>query len=449
VVLFAPKSANALLIDFIEKERALYHVKGSPRAGLTGATIGFFFGFAAVSLFGPTAKTIKDLIDLSPAEVGLLVAMPALSGSLLRIPFSAWVDKNGGRKPFLVLFAMAVIGMTGLAVILQTRFPQEMEHGIYPWLLFFGFLSGSGIATFSVGISQVSYWFPRQRQGMALGAFAGFGNLAPGIFSFLIPVFMGTLGLPNTYLAWLLFLIAGMVIYAFLGQNAPYFQALQEGASPSEAQEFATGLYTEESKRQELFPSGGFIHTLSRSATNAHTWLLVILYFTTFGGFIALTAWFPTYWQEFHATSAGRAGIFTAAFSLLASIIRVPGGSVADRIGGRLTAILSLSVLAAGAVVMTMAVSAPFAFSGAILMGVGMGINNAAVFKMVPEFIPEAIGGASGWVGGLGAFGGFVVPPVMGKFIEFEGQAGYAHGFSVFILLALVALLCAYLQKRI
>jgi len=426
----------------------VYHVKGSPHAGLAGATIGFFFGFAAVSLFGPTAKTLKDLIQLTPAEVGLLVAMPSLSGSLLRIPFSAWVDKNGGRKPFLVLFALAVAGMIGLAFILQTRFPQDMGHDIYPWLLFFGFLSGSGIATFSVGISQVSYWFPQKRQGWALGAFAGFGNLAPGIFSFLIPVFMGSIGLPNTYLAWLVFLIAGMLIYAFLGQNAPYFQALHQGALPEQAREFARQLYPEEAKRQELFPSGGFVHTLTRSAANGHTWVLVILYFTTFGGFIALTAWFPTYWQEYYASSAGTAGLLTAAFSLLASIIRVPGGSLADRMGGGRTALLSLSVLAAGSAIMVLADSVSASFLGAILMGGGMGVNNAAVFKMVPDLVPEAIGGASGWVGGLGAFGGFVIPPVMGKFVEMEGRGGYAHGFSVFILLALLALFFAYMQNR-
>jgi NNP family nitrate/nitrite transporter-like MFS transporter len=77
-----------------------------------------------------------------------------------------------------------------------------------------------------------------------------------------------------------------------------------------------------------------------------------------------------------------------------------------------------------------------------------MGVNNAAVFKMVPDLVPEAIGGASGWVGGLGAFGGFAIPPVMGKFVEVEGRAGYAHGFSVFILLALLAFFCAYMLNR-
>ncbi len=77
------------------------NIKGSPRGGLFAATLGFFIGFAAVALFGPTAKRFQEVMELSPMMVGFLVAAPALSGSLLRIPFSAWVDTTGGRKPLL------------------------------------------------------------------------------------------------------------------------------------------------------------------------------------------------------------------------------------------------------------------------------------------------------------------------------------------------------------
>lgn len=75
---------------------------GTPRQALFGATLGFFVGFAAVALFGPTASRFKEVMNLSPTQVALLVAIPALTGSLLRIPFSAWVDTTGGRKPLLV-----------------------------------------------------------------------------------------------------------------------------------------------------------------------------------------------------------------------------------------------------------------------------------------------------------------------------------------------------------
>lgn len=162
-------------------------IQGTPSSALTAATLGFFFGFAAVALFGPTAKEFKDLLGLSPAAVGLLIAAPNLSGSLLRIPFSAWVDADGGRRPFIWLMGLSVTGMTGLAVLMVTQYPDGLTTGYYPLLLALGVLSGAGIATFSVGISQVSYWFPQRRQGWALGTYAGAGNLAPGIFSFSFP----------------------------------------------------------------------------------------------------------------------------------------------------------------------------------------------------------------------------------------------------------------------
>jgi len=103
---------------------------------------------------------------------------------------------------------------------------------LYPLLLLFGVLSGCGIATFSVGISQVSYWFPQKNQGKALGFYAGVGNLAPGIFSFLLPFSIGAWGLTGSYLAWLIFLAAGMLLYWKMGLNAWYFQLIEQKIAP-------------------------------------------------------------------------------------------------------------------------------------------------------------------------------------------------------------------------
>jgi NNP family nitrate/nitrite transporter-like MFS transporter len=81
-------------------------------------------------------------------------------------------------------------------------------------------------------------------------------------------------------------------------------------------------------------------------------------------------------------------------------------------------------------------------------MALGMGVTNAAVFKLVPQEVPEAVGGAAGWVGGLGAFGGFAIPPVMGAFVRVSGNAGYPTGFTVFIGLSLLSLSLSYILRR-
>lgn len=417
-------------------------LKGNPKQGLFGATIGFFAGFAAVALFGTTASRFNEVMNLTPVMVGLLVAIPSLSGSLLRIPFGAWVDTTGGRKPFLILLWLSLLGMGGLLAVVYLLYPDNLSTSLYPLLLLLGVLSGCGIATFSVGIGQVSYWFPQDKQGTALGAYAGLGNLAPGIFSLLLPLALIRWDLAGAYLAWTLFLLAGVLLYQWSGLNAYFFQLREQGLPIQEARVKAARM------GQEIFPRGGVRDSLVAAARNWRTWFLVMIYFTTFGGFIALTAWFPTYWREFFALSAVAAGGRTALFSITASVVRVLGGSFSDRVGGERTAILSLGTAFGGALIMTLSSLQSVSLLGMMLLAIGMGVANAAVFKLMPLYVKEAVGGAAGWVGGLGAFGGFVIPPVMGFFVRAQGVGGYAGGFAVFILLASISLALAFVLKR-
>ncbi|HBI6989030.1 TPA: MFS transporter [Clostridium perfringens] len=423
------------------------NLKGNPNRGLIGATLGFFIGFAAVSLYGPTSAVFKEaFINLNPVLLALLIAAPNLSGSLLRIPFSAWVDTTGGRKPLIVLLLLSIIGMGGLYIVLAF-FSDNLNQ--YYYLLFaLGLLSGCGIATFSVGVSQASYWFPKSKQGVALGIYGGVGNLAPGIFALLIPnLALPLLGLPGSYLAWLIFLIVGTVIYIKIGQNAWYFQLVDKGINKDEAKKIASKEYG-----QELFPKGKASETLLISAKSWKTWALVFIYFTTFGGFLALTGWFPNYWMTYFGLNMKVAGLLTALYSILTSLTRIYGGKVADKNGGEITTIVSLGIALIGAICMTFASTMTLAIIGIILLAIGMGVANAAVFKIVPNAVPEAMGGASGWIGGLGALGGFLIPPVMASFLNRSGFAGYSQGFSVFIVLIIVAIgviaLFQALQKK-
>ena len=423
------------------------NLKGNPNRGLIGATLGFFIGFAAVSLYGPTSAVFKEaFVNLNPVLLALLIAAPNLSGSLLRIPFSAWVDTTGGRKPLIVLLLLSIIGMGGLYIVLAF-FSDNLNQ--YYYLLFaLGLLSGCGIATFSVGVSQASYWFPKSKQGVALGIYGGVGNLAPGIFALLIPnLALPLLGLPGSYLAWLILLIVGTVIYIKIGQNAWYFQLVDKGINKDEAKEIASKEYG-----QELFPKGKASETLLISAKSWKTWALVFIYFTTFGGFLALTGWFPNYWMTYFGLNMKVAGLLTALYSILTSLTRIYGGKVADKNGGEITTIVSLGIALIGAICMTFASTMTLAIIGIILLAIGMGVANAAVFKIVPNAVPEAMGGASGWIGGLGALGGFLIPPVMASFLNRSGFAGYSQGFSVFIVLIIVAIgviaLFQALQKK-
>jgi NNP family nitrate/nitrite transporter-like MFS transporter len=462
-----------------------HSVRGNPTTGLFGATLGFFTGFAGVALFGATIKSFEGAVGWTPAFIGLLISIPSLTGSLLRIPFSAWVDTSGGRKPFLVLLALSIAGLGGLAFLLSGA--RGGHGGLLLYILFFGALGGCGIATFSVGIGQTSYWFPQKKQGAALGTYAGIGNLAPGIFTVLLTSFaLPALGLPGSYLAWLGFLGAGTALYFFTGRNAPYFQLLARGLPPERAKEEAASRFG-----QELFPKQRLWTGLALSAGRWQTWALVVVYFTTFGGFIALTAWLPRYWTSLFSLPVRTAGLLTLAYSTLASLVRVAGGKVSDRLGGEKTAIAALAFMAAGSIVMTLSRDVWLSLTGVLVMAAGMGVANAAVFKLVPQRVPWAVGGAAGWVGGIGAFGGFVFPNVLSLFLgrtpsvavtgasstawasavsgaspaggDWEtsaaagaastaalrsGDPGYAIGFTIFIALAILSIVIVLVLKR-
>lgn len=412
-------------------------IKGNPARGLTAATIGFFFGAAAISLFGPSVIRLSEIMVMSPFKMGLLVAIPTLSGSLLRIPFGASVDVHGGRKSFLLLMSLSIVGLLGLSYLFTARFPGNMD-GTYWLILLFGCLSGCGIATFSVGAGQSSYWYPKRKQGLALGIFGGLGTLGAGVFAIVLPLLLKKVGFVSAYHIWTLCMIFGLVVYAVLSCNAYYFQYRKKGFDEEQSKKMAT------EDGQELFPTGNLKKSLLISAKIPETWILVIDYFVTFGGFMALTAWLPTYWHNTHGLTATEAGLFTAVYACLAAVLRIPAGKLSDKMGGLKVSLIALVIL--GIISAIMAFSNNLALSAfcTVVIAIAFGMNNAAVMKLVPVYVSKSVGGASGWVGGLGAFGGFVLPPVLGKVVDISGFMGYYHGFLVFTALSIIVIIILY-----
>lgn len=172
------------------------------------------------------------------------------------------------------------------------------------------------------------------------------------------------------------------------------------------------------------------------------------IYFTTFGGFIAMTSWLPTYWTAFFGVSTVAAGMYTAIYSISTSLLRVVGGGVADRMGGERTVQLALMAMLIGAGGLSLSHDPVLSIVATLIMALGMGVANAAVFKLVAKEVPQAVGGASGWVGGLGAFGGFALPPILSIFVRLQGQDGYATGFLTYVAIGLIAFVLALALSR-
>jgi NNP family nitrate/nitrite transporter-like MFS transporter len=410
-----------------------YGITGTPDRGLLMATLGFFAGLTTIVFYGAAGPVLEEELALAGVLHGLLLSSPHLSKAILRIPFGAWVDTVGGKKPLLILLASTIVGTGGLVVTLFLTYPENFDMSLYPVLFFFGLLAGAGGATFSAGITQTSYWYSSDKQGFALGAFAGIGNIGPGMVVFVLPVLIGIWGLTTAYSAWLIFLVVVTTVYGLLAVNPFYFQLLEKGTDEDKAREIAGDL------GQDIFPSGGTWDSLKTSASNRRTWVLVFLYTVSFGGgFTALSAWFPTYWSLFHELSLATAGLLTGIFIVYGSLIRVPAGSVSDRFGGENVVIVSFGIMAIGGLIMTFATGFWPAVVGMMVLGTGMGIANAAVFELVPKFVPEAVGGASGWISGIGGGGTLVILPVLGLFADVYGEIGYARGFAVFVVLSVI-----------
>ena len=219
------------------------------------------------------------------------------------------------------------------------------------------------------------------------------------------------------------------MLYAWLARDAYYFQLRKQGYRARDGAQRSPARTA-----QELFPNEWVWQAVITAAEDPRTWGLVALYFVSFGGFLALTAWFPTYWINLHHMDVKSAAVLGGVgFSLLAAVIRVFGGMLSERIGGERTAILRLRRRSRRRADAHLHRSFYQDLAGELLIALGMGVGNAAVFKMVPKYVPEAVGGAAGLVGGLGALGGFVIPPFLGAVVDALGTAGYAGGFFAYV----------------
>jgi NNP family nitrate/nitrite transporter-like MFS transporter len=123
--------------------------------------------------------------------------------------------------------------------------------------------------------------------------------------------------------------------------------------------------------------------------------------------------------------------------------------NLSDKIGGEKTSFIGFSLMILGALLLSLTNNLPTGITGVVIMGVGVGLCNAAVFKLVPKYVPESVGGAAGWVGGLGAFGGFIAPPILGSIVKLLDTPGYARGFIYYVIISAIAILVIFsMQKR-
>jgi NNP family nitrate/nitrite transporter-like MFS transporter len=363
----------------------------------TGAFALCFAVFGSMSAMMPV---ISKHMALTPVQKSVAIAIPVLLGSLGRIPLGILADRFGGRIVFSLVMLFSII-------------PAFLMGGVnnYSQLLTYGFFIGVALASFSVGVSFVNRWYPPERQGFALGVY-GAGNIGQSLAAYGSPVLAAAVGFKWGFWAFGVLLSIWLVIFILMARDAP---------SRAPAKSF----------REIMQP-----------LNDNRSWILSLYYFLTFGGFVAMAVYLPTLLTEVFKLTPQDAGFRTAGFVVLATLMRPVGGVLADKVGGRAILRWIFPATALMAVFLACPMMSTFTI-GALGMAAAIGLGNGAVFKLVPEYFPKAVGGVTGLVGAAGGLGGFFPPLVLGLIKQQTGT--FTLGF---ILLGFFAILCLMVLLR-
>ena len=370
------------------------------RPTLFAAFLYFDLAFMVWVILGPLGVQIAHDLNLTPAQKGLMVATPVLSGALLRLVMGMLVDH---LKPKLA-------GAIGQVIVIATLL-LAWWLGVHSFqqVLVLGVFLGVAGASFAVALPLASRWYPPEHQGTALGI-AGAGNSGTVLAALFAPLLALLYGWQNVLGLAVIPLVIVFIVYLLLAKDSP-------SCPPSKS-------------------LGEYFKILQ----DKDAWWFMFFYSVTFGGFVGLAASLTIYFNDQYGLSPVTAGYFTAACVFAGSLFRPLGGMLADRIGG----IRSLSVMYVLAAVFLAVVStglpqawmALVAFIAAML---ALGMGNGAVFQLVPQRFHREIGVMTGLVGMAGGIGGFYLASSLGYAKQLTGQ--YQIGFLIFASLAMLALL--------
>ncbi len=440
-------------------------------------TVAFTACFMVWTMYGVLITWLVDnrVLELDKGQMGWLIGIPILTGSVLRLPVGLLADRIGGKPVFIALMLFSAVSL------FATSYAQTYWHFLLAGLMF-----GVSGASFAVGIAYTSLWFPKERQGTALGVF-GMGNAGAALTTLFAPRLIRAFTngaedierwrlLPQFYAA---VLIVVTIAFALMTVNKRV-----EGA----AQRSMTDML--------------------RPLSDVRVWRFGLYYFLVFGAFVALAQWLVPYYLNVYGMTLAMAGLLASVFSFPSGVIRALGGWASDKFGARATmywvfgtcavfflllvaprmditspgdgvmaaragtveSVSQTAVIAAG-VEYQLKPEPPFdprvnderalvlptfrtwqepavevgqtvekkqliakgkthvffqanvwVFTTIVfLAGIMMGVGKAAVYKHIPDYFPGDVGVVGGIVGVIGGLGGFVCPILFGYLLKWTG----------------------------
>ena len=363
------------------------------------STLAFTVCFMVWMMFGVIGIPIKKMLNLSSTQFGLLTAMPVLTGSLVRVPLGIWTDRYGGRIVMALLMAATVpaIWMMGYA----TEYWHFLVIG-----LFVGLAGGS----FSVGTPYVARWFPKHRQGMAMGVY-GAGNSGAAVNKFIAPVILVAFGwqaVPQVYAA---IMLGTLVLFWLFSHSDP----------------------------AHLVPSNVSFGEQLKALKDPKVLKYCQYYSIVFGGYVALSLWMVQYYVGEYGLDIRVAALLAACFSLPGGVLRAIGGVLSDKFGAHSVTwwvmwvswicLFLLSYPQTDFTIQT--VNGPitlhvglnvYMFTALMfVLGIAWAFGKASVFKYISDDYPKNIGAISGIVGLAGGLGGFILPIMFGALMDWTG----------------------------
>ncbi|OFK28207.1 nitrate transporter NarT [Staphylococcus sp. HMSC065C10] len=366
----------------------MYKTKGGFQ--LTLQTLSLVVGFMAWSIISPLMPYISQDIKVNPGQLSIILAIPVILGSILRVPFGYLTNVIGAKWVFFCSFVVLLFPIFFLG--------QAQTPGM---LMLSGFFLGVGGAIFSVGVTSIPKYFSKDKVGLANGIY-GMGNIGTAVSSFLAPPIAGIIGWQTTVRSYLIIIaIFAILMFIFGDKNEPKVKV------PLASQ-------------------------FKKLSSNYKLYYLSLWYFITFGAFVAFGLFLPNYLVNNFGIDKVDAGIRSGVFIALATFLRPIGGILGDKFNAVKVLMIDFIIMIIGAVILGISSHIALFTIGCLTISICAGLGNGLIFKLVPSYFAKESGAANGIVSMMGGLGGFF-PPLVITYVT--GLTGSSH--LAFILLAI------------
>lgn len=441
-----------LLSDWRPENPAFWENKGKgiARRNLWISVSCLLLAFCVWMLFSAVAVNLNKIgFNFTTDQLFLLTALPSLSGAILRVPYSFMVPLFGGRKWTVLSTVILIIPCAWLGFAVQN---PATPFGVF---MLIALLCGFAGANFASSMGNISFFFPKARQGSALGINGGLGNLGVSVMQLIAPLviflpiftFLGVRGVPQpdgsllalTNAAWIWVpLLAVATLAAWFGMN-------------------------------DIGSSKASVVSQLPVLKRLHLWLLSLLYLATFGSFIGFSAGFAMLAK----TQFPDVNILQLAFfgPFIGALARSAGGVISDKFGGVRVTLINFIFMAlfTALLFLTLPGSGAGSFSAFYLVFMGLfltaGLGSGSTFQMIAVIFRQITlynvklrGGndeqaqreavtdtaaALGFISAIGAVGGFFIPKAFGTSLALTGSP--VGAMKIFLLFYIACVLLTWL----